>query len=109
MIEQYIGTPPGYLKTLNTSSIMPIDQLAAPDVSLLQPMALTLERNATLIIRVPQNAGYDLDHCESIHRAFKNAFPGHNVIIVYNDLEFMTITDKSTYVERITDDSSNYY
>lgn len=109
MIEQYIGTPPGYLKTFNTSSIMPSDSLDAPDISLLQPTALILERNATLIIRVPRDAGYDLDHCESLRRAFKNAFPGHNVIIVYNDLEFMTIADKSTYIERITDDSSNYY
>ena len=109
MIEQYIGTPPGYLKTLNTSSIMPIDQLAAPDVSLLQPMALTLERNATLIIRVPRDEGYDVEHCRAIREVFKKAFPEHNVIIVYNDLEFLTIEDKSTYMERITDDSSNYY
>lgn len=109
MIEQYTGTPLEHLKTLNTSSIMPIDQLDAPDISLLQPIALTLERNATLIIRVPRDAGYDVDHCESLRRVFKNAFPGHNVIIVHNDLEFMTIEDKSTYVERITNDSSNYY
>lgn len=104
MIEQYTGTSPEYLKT-----ITPMNQPATPDVSLLQPMALTLERNATLIIRVPRDAGYDFDHCEEIHKVFKSAFPGHNVIMVYNDLEFMTIEDKSTYVERITNDSSNYY
>lgn len=109
MIEQYTGTPPEYLKTSNTSPIMPIDQLDAPDISLLQPTALILERNATLIIRVPRDAGYDIDHCEAMRKVFKSAFPGHNVIMVHNDLEFMTIEDKSTYVERITDDSSNYY
>ena len=109
MIEQYIGTPLEPPKNFNTSSITPIDQLAVPDISLLQPTALTLERNATLIIRVPRNEGYDADHCEDIRKVFKNAFTGHNVIIVYNDLEFLTIEDKLTYVERITDDSSNYY
>lgn len=104
MIEQYTGTPLEHLKT-----ITPIDQLPAQDISLLQPTALTLERNATLIIRIPRDRGYDVEHCETIRRTFKNAFTGHNVIIVYNDLEFFTIEDKSTYVERITDDSSNYY
>lgn len=109
MIEQYTGTPLEHLKNVKTSSIISNDQLAAPDISLLQPVALTLERNATLIIRIPRDEGYDAEHCEAIRKVFKNAFPGHNVIIIYNDLEFLTIEDKATYMERITDDSSNYY
>ena len=109
MIEQYTQMPLEQLKNFKIPSIEPIDQLAAPDISLLQPTALTLERNATLLIRVPRDEGYDVEHCEAIRKVFKKAFPAHNVIIVYNDLEFLTIEDKSTYMERITDDSSNYY
>ena len=55
---------------------------------------LTLERNAVLVARVSKDAGYDFDELQILRQALNNAFPNHPVLILYDDIDFMSIEDK---------------
>lgn len=71
---------------------------------------LTLERNAVLVARVSKDAGYDFDELQILRQALDNAFPNHPILILYDDIDFMSIEDKGYKAERITiNDFTNYY
>ena len=72
---------------------------------------LTLEKNSVLVARIPKNDFYDCEMMQALYKALKDRFPMHQVLVWYDDVEFMAIHDHGYPPERITcnDDSSNYY
>ena len=84
--------------------------VSAQEVSPVQLNTLTLERNAVLVARLSKDGGYDSCDAENLRRVLQERFPNHGILIVYDDVDFMAITDKGYHAERITcNDSSNYY
>ena len=91
-----------------------IKQMNPEDMRDSHPYALdtlTLEKNSVLVARVPHNEFYDAEMLQSLYTALTKRFPCHNVLVWYDDVDFMAIHDKAYAPERITcnDDSTNYY
>ena len=80
-------------------------QQAAP----MQLDTLTLERNSVLVARIPQNGFYDCDMMQALYKSLKDRFPMHQILICYDDVEFMAIHDKGYMPERITCNDENPY
>lgn len=101
MIDYYTGTPQEQPKFYDTQ-----------DLTSMQFNTLTLERNSVLIARVPKNNGYDISLLQELRKTLKEAFPCHQVIVWYDDVDFMAIHDNGYPQERlegINNDTSNYY
>lgn len=103
MIDYYTGTPQeqGQPKFYEEQNLAPM-----------QLNTLTLERNSVLVARVPKNSGYDMSMLQELRKTLKEAFPCHQVIVWYDDVDFMAIHDNGYPQERlegINNDTSNYY
>jgi len=100
MIEYYTETPvkQKILKYHEAPNILPV-----------QLNTLTLERNSVLVARLSKDGGYDFEDMKNIKRSLEEAFPNHTVLLIYDDIDFMAIEDKGYKVERIINDTSNYY
>ena len=70
---------------------------------------LTLEKNSVLVARIPQNGFYDCEAMQIIYKALKDRFPMHQILVCYDDIEFMVIHDKGYRPERITCNDENLY
>ena len=71
---------------------------------------LTLEKNSVLVARIPKNDFYDCEMMQALYKALKDRFPMHQVLVWYDDVEFMAIHDHGYPPERITcNDTENYY
>ena len=104
MIEYYTGTPP-----LEQSKS---DFYNAPNLAPVQLNTLTLERNSVLIARVPRDNRYDIGLLQELRKTLKEAFPCHQIIVWYDDVDFMAIHDNGYPQERlegVNNDTSNYY
>lgn len=76
----------------------------------MQLNTLTLEKNSVLVARIPKNDFYDCEMMQALYKALKDRFPMHQVLVWYDDVEFMAIHDKGYMPERITcNDTENYY
>lgn len=73
--------------------------------------SLTLERNSVLIARISRDSGYDMSTLQELRKTLANIFPTHQVLVWYDDVNFMAIHDKGYMPERLEglNDSSNYY
>ena len=82
-----------------------------PSVAPLNMNTLTLERNSVLIARFSKDSAYDLDELRELRKMLKEVFPCHQVIVWYNDVDFMVINDNGYKAERLTglNEDSNYY
>lgn len=76
-------------------------ELAQQDTSM-QLNTLTLEKNSVLVARIPQNGFYDCEMMQALYKALKDRFPMHQILVCYDDVEFMAIHDKGYMPERIT-------
>ena len=86
MIENYYtGTPDHQLKPRQYESTV-------------APVSLTLEKNSVLIIRCNQQ--YDLSALNIIREQMQKAFPNNTVLVTYDDIDFLTIADKTYKPER---------
>ena len=90
-----------------------IKELDIKDAQLGTPMqlnTLTLEKNSVLVARIPKNDFYDCEMMQALSKALKDRFPMHQVLVWYDDVEFMAIHDHGYPPERITcNDTENYY
>ena len=90
-----------------------IKELDIKDAQLGAPMqlnTLTLERNSVLVARIPKDGFYDYDAMQALYKALETRFPCYQILVVYDDVEFMAINDKGYAPERITcNETSNYY
>ena len=90
-----------------------IKELNIEEAQLGTPMqlnTLTLEKNSVLVARIPKNDFYDCEMMQVLYKALKDRFPMHQVLVWYEDVEFMAIHDKGYMLERITcNDIENYY
>ena len=102
MIEYYTGTP---IKQEISKGH------EAPNVLPMQLNTLTLERNSVLVARFSKNSGYDLDELKELRKMLKEAFPCHQIIVWYDDVDFMAINDNGYKPERLIglNEDSNYY
>ena len=71
--------------------------------------SLTLEKNSVLVARIPKNGFYDCDMMQALYKSLKDRFPMHQILICYDDVEFMAIHDKGYAPERITCNDENPY
>lgn len=84
----------------------------APAAAPMQLNTLTLERNTVLIARVSKDTGYSMDELQALRNALKNTFPCHNVLVWYDDIEFMAVHDNGYKPEGLiglNNETSNYY
>ena len=89
-----------------------IKELDIKEAQLGTPMqlnTLTLEKNSVLVARIPQNGGYDCEMMQALYKALKDRFPMHQILVCYDDVEFMAIHDKGYMPERITCNDENPY
>lgn len=90
-----------------------IKELDIKDAQLGAPMqlnTLTLEKNSVLVARIPTDGFYDCDAIQSLYKALETRFPCHQILVVYDDVEFMAINDNGYAPERIRcNDTENYY
>ena len=104
MIDYYTGTPQEQSKS---------EFYEASDLASMQLNTLTLERNSVLVARIPKNSGYDMSLLQDLRKTLKEAFPYHQVIVWYDDVDFMAIHDNGYPQKGLeginNDDSSNYY
>lgn len=72
---------------------------------------LTLERNSTLIARFSRDSGYSIDELQDLRRMLRDAFPNHQVIVWYDDVDFLVINDKGYPSERLygVNEDKSYY
>lgn len=72
---------------------------------------LTLERNSTLIARFSRDSGYSIDELQDLRRILKDAFPDHQVLVWYDDVDFLVINDKGYPSERLygVNEDKSYY
>ena len=75
----------------------------------MQLNTLTLEKNSVLVARIPQNGFYDYEMMQALYKALKDRFPMHQILVCYDDVEFMAIHDKGYKPERITCNDENPY
>lgn len=75
----------------------------------MQLNTLTLEKNSVLVARIPNNDFYDCDTMQALYEALKDRFPMHQILVWYDDVEFMAIHDKGYMPERITCNDENPY
>lgn len=82
-----------------------------PSITPLNMNTITLERNSVLVARFSKDSGYDLDELHELRKMLKETFPCHQVIVWYNDVDFMVINDNGYKAERLTglNEDSNYY
>jgi hypothetical protein len=87
------------------------ETLREPSIASTQFNTITLERNSVLVARFSKDSGYDLDELEYLRKLLKETFPCHQVIVWYDDVDFMVINDKGYKAERLTglNEDSNYY
>ena len=81
----------------------------AQQVAPMQFNTLTLEKNSVLVARIPQNGFYDCEMMQALYKALKDRFPMHQILVLYDDVEFMAIHDKGYKPERITCNDENPY
>ena len=89
-----------------------IKELDIKDAQLGTPMqlnTLTLEKNSVLVARIPKNDFYDWEMMQALSKVLKDRFPMHQVLVWYDDVEFMAIHDKGYMPERITCNDENPY
>ena len=60
--------------------------------------ALTLEKYSVLVIRCSQQ--YDLNALNTLREQVQKVFPNNTVLVTYDDIDFLTIADKSYKPER---------
>ena len=72
---------------------------------------LTLERNSTLIARFSRDSGYSIDELQELRRMLRDTFPNHQVIVWYDDVDFLVINDKGYPSERLygVNEDKSYY
>lgn len=72
---------------------------------------LTLERNSTLIARFSRDSGYSIDELQELRRMLRDTFPNHQVIVWYDDVDFLVIHDKGYPSERLygVNEDKSYY
>lgn len=72
---------------------------------------LTLERNSTLIARFSRDSGYSIDELQELRRMLRDTFPNHQVIVWYDDVDFLVINDKGYPSERLygVNENTSYY
>ena len=82
----------------------------AQQATSMQLDTLTLEKNSVLVARIPQNGFYDCEMMQALYKALQDRFPRHQILVCYDDVEFMAIHDKGYAPERITcNETSSYY
>lgn len=72
---------------------------------------LTLERNSTLIARFSRDSGYSIDELQELRKMLRDTFPNHQVIVWYDDVDFLVINDKGYPSERLygVNEDKSYY
>lgn len=72
---------------------------------------LTLARNSTLVARFPRDSGYSIDELQELRRMLRDTFPNHQVIVWYDDVDFLVINDKGYPSERLygVNEDKSYY
>lgn len=82
-----------------------------PSITPLSMNTITLERNSVLVARFSKNSGYDIDELRELRKMLKETFPCHQIIVWYDDVDFMVINDNGYKAERLTglNEDSNYY
>ena len=81
----------------------------AQQATSMQLDTLTLEKNSVLVARIPQNGFYDCEMMQGLYKALQDRFPRHQILVCYDDVEFMAIHDKGYAPERITCNDENPY